>query len=42
MPSAMERRLDRVVHELNEIRKEMIPLKVQPPVRAGREINTWK
>jgi hypothetical protein len=42
MPTAMEQRLDRVVHELNEIRKEMILLKVQPTVRAVRKINAWK
>jgi hypothetical protein len=42
MPTAMEQRLDRVVHELNEIRKEMILLKVQPAVRADRKINAWK
>ena len=37
MPTAMEQRLDRVVHELNEIKKEMILLKVQPAVRAVRK-----
>jgi hypothetical protein len=42
MPTAMEQRLDRVVHELNEIRKEMILLKVQPAVRAVRKSNAWK
>jgi hypothetical protein len=42
MPTAMEQRLDRVVHELNEIRKEMILLKVQPTVRAVGTINAWK
>ena len=42
MPTAMEQRLDRVVHELNEIRKEMILLKMQPAVRADRKINAWK
>ncbi len=42
MPTAMEQRLDKVVHELNEIRKEMILLKVPPAVRAARKINAWK
>jgi hypothetical protein len=42
MPTAMEQRLDRVVHELNEIRKEMILQKMQPAVRADRKINAWK
>lgn len=42
MPTAMEQRLDRVVHELNEIRKEMILLKAQPTVGATRKINAWK
>ena len=41
MPAAMEQRLDRVVHELNEIKKEMILLKVQPAVRAVRKINAF-
>jgi hypothetical protein len=42
MPTAMEQRLDRVVHELNEIKKEMILQKVQPAVSAGRKISAWK
>jgi len=42
MPTAMEQRLDRVVRELNEIKKEMILLKMQPTVRADRKINAWK
>ncbi len=42
MPTAMEQRLDRVVHELNEIKKEMILQKLQPAVRAVRKSNAWK
>jgi hypothetical protein len=42
MPTAMEERLDRVVHELNEIKKEMIRQKVQSAVRTARKINAWK
>jgi hypothetical protein len=42
MPTAMEQRLDRVVHELNEIRKEMILQKVRPIVSAARKSNAWK
>jgi hypothetical protein len=42
MPTAMEQRLDRVVHELNEIRKEMILQKLQPAVRAARKSGAWK
>lgn len=40
--TAMEQRLDRVVHELNEIKKKMILQKVRPTVRAVRQINVWK
>ena len=42
MPSAMEQRLDRVVHELNEIKKEMILQKMQPAVSAVRKSSAWK
>jgi hypothetical protein len=42
MPTAMEQRLDRVVHELNEIKKEMILQKVQSAVRTVRKINAWE
>jgi len=42
MPTAMEQRLDRVVHELNEIKKEMILQKLQPTVRAAGKSNAWK
>ena len=42
MPTAMEQRLDRLVHELNEIKKEMILQKVQPPAGAVRKTNAWK
>jgi S-adenosylmethionine synthetase len=42
MPTAMEQRLDRVVHELNEIKKEMILQKLQPAVRAARKSSAWK
>jgi len=42
VPTAIERRLDNLVHELSEIKKEMILQKVQPAVRAVRKINVWK
>jgi hypothetical protein len=42
MPTAMEQRLDRLVHELNEIKKEMILQKMQPAVRGVRKFDTWK
>jgi hypothetical protein len=42
MPTAMEQRLDRLVHELNEIKKEIILQKVRPAVRTVRKINAWK
>ncbi|MCX5824482.1 MAG: hypothetical protein NTY86_13490, partial [Deltaproteobacteria bacterium] len=42
MPTAMEQRLDRLVHELNKIKKEMILQKVQPPVRSTKKISAWK
>lgn len=42
MPTAIEQRLDRLVHELNEIKKEMILQKVQPAAEAARKINAWK
>ncbi|MDZ4165032.1 MAG: hypothetical protein U1C55_07880 [Smithellaceae bacterium] len=42
MPTAMEQRLDRLVHEINEIKKEMILQKVPYAVRAVRKINAWK
>ena len=42
MPTAMEQQLDRVVHELNEIRKEMILLKMQPAAGATRKSSARK
>jgi len=42
MPTALEHRLDRLVHELKEIRKEMILQKTQPAIRADRKMNAWK
>lgn len=42
MPTAMEQRLDRLVNELNEIKKEMILQKVQPIAGAVRKIDAWK
>ena len=42
MPTAMEQRLDMLIHELNEIKKEMILLRAQPAIRADRKINAWK
>jgi len=38
----MEQRLDMLVHELNEIKKEVILQKMQPAVRAVGKINAWK
>jgi len=42
MPTAMERRLDRVVHEPDEIKKEMLLQQVQPAARAVRKISARK
>jgi hypothetical protein len=42
MPTAMEQRLDRLIHELNKIKKEMILPKVQPAAGAVRTVNGWK
>jgi hypothetical protein len=42
MPTAIERRLDRLVHELNEIKKEMILQKVLPTTTTVGEISAWK
>jgi len=42
MPTTMEHRLDRLVHELKEIKKEMILQKTQPTIRAARKMNAWK
>jgi hypothetical protein len=42
MPTTIEQRLDRLVHELNEIKKEMILQKVQQaPTIAGKS-DAWK
>ena len=42
MPTAIEQRLDRLVHELNEIKKEMILQKVQQAATTAGKINAWK
>ena len=42
MSTAMEQRLDRLVHELNEIKKEIILQKAQPTIRTARKINSWE
>jgi hypothetical protein len=42
MPTAIEQRLDRLIHELNEIKKEMILQKVQRAATTGEKINAWK
>ena len=42
MPTAMEQRLDRLVHELNEIKKEVILQKVRSTVSATRKIDARK
>lgn len=42
MPTAMEQRLDKMVQDLNEIKKEMILKKIQQvSVKAGK-IDAWK
>jgi hypothetical protein len=42
MSSAIEQRLDRLVHELIEIKKEMIMQKMQPAVGALNKMSVWK
>jgi S-adenosylmethionine synthetase len=42
MSSAIEQRLDRLVHELIEIKKEMIMQKMQPAVEALNKMSVWK
>ncbi len=42
MPTAIEQRLDRMVHELNEIKKEIILQKAQQVAYAVERISTWK
>ena len=42
MPTAIEQRLDRLVHELNEIKKEMILQKVQQVAATVGKISVWK
>jgi hypothetical protein len=42
MPTAMEQRLDSLVHELNEIKKEVILQKVRSTVSAAGKIDAWK
>jgi len=42
MPTAIEQRLDRLVHELNEIKKEMILQKVQQAATTAGQITAWK
>jgi len=42
MPTAMEQRLDRMVHELNEIKKEMILQKIHKVSTKAGKIDGWK
>ena len=42
MPTAIEQRLDKLVHELNEIKKEMILQKVQQASSIVGRISAWK
>ncbi|MBN1662111.1 MAG: hypothetical protein JW943_00785 [Deltaproteobacteria bacterium] len=42
MPTTMEHRLDRMVQELNEIKKEIILQKVQQVSSAAGKISSWK
>ena len=42
MPTAIEHRLDKLVHELNEIKKEMILQKVQQTAATVGKISAWK
>ena len=42
MPTAIEHRLDKLVHELNEIKKEMILQKVQQTATTVGKISAWK
>ena len=42
MPTAMEQRLDRMVHELNEIKKEIILQKAQKAAVKLGKIDAWK
>ena len=41
MPTAIEQRLDKLVHELNEIKKEMILQKVQQTATTVGKISAW-
>jgi len=42
MPTAIEQRLDRLVHELNEIKKEMILQKLQQAEATVGKVSAWK
>jgi len=42
MPTAIEQRLDGLVHELNEIKKELILQKVQQAAATVGRISAWK
>jgi hypothetical protein len=42
MPTTMEHRLDKMVQELNEIKKEIILQKVQHVSSAAGKITSWK
>ena len=42
MPTAIEQRLDRMVHELNEIKKEIILQKTQKTAVKLGKIDAWK
>jgi len=42
MPTAIERRLDLLVHEINEIKKELIMQKVQTNMGKKGKLNHWR
>jgi len=42
MSTMMEQRLDRMFHELNEIKKEMILQKIQQAESTKGKIDVWK
>ena len=42
MSTAIEQRLDRLVHELNEIKKEIILQKMQQAAATVGKIKSWK
>ncbi|MDO9585676.1 MAG: hypothetical protein Q7I93_04225 [Syntrophales bacterium] len=42
MPTAIERRLDMLVHEINEIKKEVILQKIQNVATTAGKMNHWR